>query len=101
MSILPGVSDLFSDAARGQLKDVAPLATRLRPRRLGDFVGQEHVVAPGSALALAIEAAQVQPWPQLDLAQTIAVLPFVWLAVRLFEPTEIATARVARAELEA
>jgi hypothetical protein len=53
------------------------------------------------ALALAIEAAQVQPWPQLDLAQTIAVLPFVWLAVRLFEPPEIATAHVARAELEA
>ena len=54
MSILPGVSDLFSDAAHGRLEDVAPLATRLRPRRLDDFVGQEHVVAPGSALALAI-----------------------------------------------
>ena len=54
VSILPGVSDLFSDAARGRLDDVAPLATRLRPRRLDDFVGQEHVVGAGSALALAI-----------------------------------------------
>jgi putative ATPase len=55
VSILPGMSDLFSDAARDRLGEVAPLATRLRPRRLEDFVGQEHIVAPGSALALAIE----------------------------------------------
>jgi putative ATPase len=55
VSILPGVSDLFSDAARGRLDDVAPLATRLRPRRLPDFVGQEQVVGSGSALALAID----------------------------------------------
>ena len=54
MSILPGVSDLFSDAARDRLDDVAPLATRLRPRKLGDFVGQQQVVGAGSALALAI-----------------------------------------------
>ncbi len=59
MSILPTVSDLFSDAARGRLDDLAPLATRLRPRRLDDFVGQEHVVGPGSALALAIAADRI------------------------------------------
>ena len=44
MSILPGVSDLFSDAAKGRLEDAAPLATRLRPRRLEDFVGQWAIV---------------------------------------------------------
>ena len=48
------MSDLFSDAARGRLDDVAPLATRLRPRKLADFVGQQQVVGTGSALALAI-----------------------------------------------
>jgi putative ATPase len=48
------VGDLFSEAARGRLDEVAPLATRLRPRRLSDFVGQEHVVGAESALALAI-----------------------------------------------
>jgi putative ATPase len=48
------VADLFSDAADAQLGEVAPLAARLRPTRLEDFVGQEHVVGPGSALALAI-----------------------------------------------
>jgi putative ATPase len=48
------VSDLFSDAAKGRLEDVAPLATRLRPRSLEEFVGQVAVVGRGSALALAI-----------------------------------------------
>ena len=48
------MSDLFADAARERLPAVAPLAQRLRPRRLEDFVGQRHVVGEGSALALAI-----------------------------------------------
>jgi putative ATPase len=46
--------DLFSDAARRRLPAVAPLALRLRPERLSDFVGQSHVVGEGSALARAI-----------------------------------------------
>jgi len=33
----------------------APLATRMRPRRLEEFVGQERLLAPGSALRRAIE----------------------------------------------
>ena len=48
------MSDLFSDAAEARLPDVAPLALRLRPNDLDGFVGQEHVVGRGSALALAI-----------------------------------------------
>jgi hypothetical protein len=52
------------------------------------------------ALAIAIEAVHVQPWPQLDLAQTIAVLPFVWLAVRLFDIPTVAAERAAGAQLE-
>jgi putative ATPase len=48
------MADLFSDAAEARLPDVAPLAARLRPSRVEDFVGQEHVVGPGSALARAI-----------------------------------------------
>jgi putative ATPase len=53
------MADLFSEAAGRRLDDVAPLATRLRPLRLGDFVGQQRVVAPGSALALAISEDRV------------------------------------------
>jgi putative ATPase len=48
------VSDLFSDAARQRVSTVAPLALRVRPTSLDDFVGQEHVLGEGSALRLAI-----------------------------------------------
>ncbi|HEU4942029.1 MAG TPA: replication-associated recombination protein A [Gaiellaceae bacterium] len=48
------MGDLFSDAARERLPEVAPLAMRLRPQRLDDFVGQEHVLGERSALRLAI-----------------------------------------------
>jgi putative ATPase len=48
------MSDLFSDAADQRLPDFAPLALRLRPQRLEDFVGQEHVLGERSALRLAI-----------------------------------------------
>ena len=48
------MTDLFSDAAEARIPAVAPLAVRLRPARLEDFVGQRHVVGDGSALALAI-----------------------------------------------
>jgi putative ATPase len=49
------MSDLFTDAARERMPDVAPLALRLRPRTLDQFLGQEHVLGEGSALRLAIE----------------------------------------------
>jgi putative ATPase len=53
------MGDLFSDAADQRLPDFAPLAMRLRPQRLEDFVGQEHVLGEGSALRLAIEEDRV------------------------------------------
>ncbi|HKO17968.1 MAG TPA: hypothetical protein VJU82_03695, partial [Acidobacteriaceae bacterium] len=33
----------------------APLAERMRPRTLDEFVGQEHLLAPGKPLRVAIE----------------------------------------------
>jgi putative ATPase len=48
------MGDLFSDAAHERLPDTAPLALRMRPQRLDDFVGQEQVLGQGSALRLAI-----------------------------------------------
>jgi putative ATPase len=53
------MSDLFADAARERLPQVAPLAMRLRPNSLDEFVGQAHVLGPHSALRLAIEADRV------------------------------------------
>jgi putative ATPase len=53
------VHDLFAgeenDAAENA-DAAAPLATRMRPRRLDEFVGQEHILAPGKLLRRAIEA---------------------------------------------
>jgi len=48
------VSDLFADAARERMSEVAPLALRLRPRSLDEFVGQQQVLGERSALRLAI-----------------------------------------------
>ncbi|HEX9990942.1 MAG TPA: replication-associated recombination protein A [Chloroflexia bacterium] len=36
-----------------------PLAARMRPRTLGEIVGQEHILAPGKTLRRAIEADRV------------------------------------------
>jgi putative ATPase len=53
------MGDLFSEAAGRRLGASAPLAQRLRPATLDEFVGQEHVVGPGRALRLAIEGDRV------------------------------------------
>jgi putative ATPase len=50
--------DLF-DHASAQDDSGKPLAERMRPRRLEDFVGQDHVLGPGAALRRAIEADQL------------------------------------------
>jgi putative ATPase len=48
------VSDLFSDAAGERAATYAPLAWRIRPRTLDEFVGQEAILGPTSALRRAI-----------------------------------------------
>src|SRR5436305_1140441 len=45
-----------TEPVREQLPDDAPLAVRMRPRSLDELVGQEHVLADGSALATAVES---------------------------------------------
>lgn len=50
------MTDLFPET---QTKTWQPLADRLRPRRLDDFVGQEHLLAPGKPLRLMIESGQL------------------------------------------
>jgi putative ATPase len=52
------VQDLFQeeDIDLAKANKAAPLATRMRPRSLDEFVGQEHILAPGKLLRRAIEA---------------------------------------------
>jgi putative ATPase len=47
--------DLFEAAAAERLRSRAPLADRLRPRRLDEIVGQPHLLAPGAPLRSLIE----------------------------------------------
>lgn len=48
--------DLFTAAVQDRLKGQAPLAARLRPRKLDEIVGQQHLVASGAPLRKLIEA---------------------------------------------
>jgi len=51
------VQDLFDEQTDVEAPDsAAPLATRMRPRSLEEFVGQEHILGPGKLLRRAIEA---------------------------------------------
>jgi len=48
--------DLFDHAMQEDLNHEAPLAARLRPRTLDEFVGQEHIIGEGKLLRRAITA---------------------------------------------
>ena len=51
--------DLFEQAGTKDLQSRSPLAERMRPQSLQEFVGQEHLTGPGRFLRRAIEADQV------------------------------------------
>lgn len=48
--------DLFADSRRKNLDRVAPLALRMRPRTLDEFVGQGHFLGPGKLLRRMLQA---------------------------------------------
>lgn len=48
--------DLFTHAMNDRLRSEAPLAARMRPRSLDEYVGQEEILGPGKLLRRAIEA---------------------------------------------
>src|SRR5436190_19232919 len=62
------VDDLFASGPPGREqtdpKSVsrmpAPLAARMRPRTLDEYIGQQHILAPGQLLRRAIEADRIQ-----------------------------------------
>jgi len=48
--------DLFAESRSRNLAQVAPLAVRMRPRSLEEFLGQEHFLGPGKLLRRMLEA---------------------------------------------
>src|SRR5271156_3629960 len=66
------MADLFSDespalpamagggeTAQAEAQKAAPLAARMRPRTLAEYVGQDHILGPGKLLRRAIEADRI------------------------------------------
>jgi replication-associated recombination protein RarA len=55
-AVISRVQDLFEDEQDVEATEsAAPLATRMRSRSLEEFVGQEHILAPGKLLRRATE----------------------------------------------
>jgi len=52
--------DLFSHAEQANREKSLPLAARMRPKKLSEFVGQSHFLAPGKLLNRLIAAKRVQ-----------------------------------------
>lgn len=48
--------DLFSHDMNERMKSEAPLAARMRPKTLDEFVGQDHIIGEGKLLRRAIQA---------------------------------------------
>jgi putative ATPase len=46
--------DLFSQGTQSDILDTAPLAERMRPQTLDDYIGQEHLTGAGTLLRRAI-----------------------------------------------
>ena len=53
------MTDLFDEKSKEEKRQHAPLADRLRPELLADFVGQEHIIGEGKILRQAIEVDEV------------------------------------------
>ena len=51
--------DLFDMAREQNLKKQAPLAERLKPKKIEDYVGQEHILGKGKLLWRAIKADKI------------------------------------------
>ena len=52
-------TDLFERKSKAKDRTSVPLALRMRPRTLAEFVGQKHILGPGKLLSRAIPADQI------------------------------------------
>jgi putative ATPase len=51
--------DLFHDLEQANRRKAQPLAARMRPRTLDEFVGQQHILGPGKLLRRMLQADRV------------------------------------------
>jgi putative ATPase len=98
--------DLFTAAVAERLRAQAPLAARMRPRRLEEVVGQRHLLAPGAALRRLIEADRISStilWGPPGTGKTTLAEVIAHATQRHFERLSAVTAgvREVRAVIEA
>ena len=53
------MADLWDERKRANLRTAEPLAARMRPRCLDEFVGQDHFLGPGKLLRRMLEADRI------------------------------------------
>ncbi len=89
---------MFAQAAKARAERHAPLAARMRPRNFEEFVGQEHVIAPGRVLRRAIESDQLPSmvfWGPPGSGKTTLARIIASLTQSHFEPVSAVASGVA------
>lgn len=56
----PTIGTQMSPSTVDEIRRVIPLSSRMRPTCLNEYIGQEHIIAPGLLLRRAIEADRIQ-----------------------------------------
>ena len=91
--------DLFEQRGRRLQEANAPLAARIRPRTLDEFIGQEHLVGPESALRRAIESDRIPSlilWGPPGSGKTTLAHVIAGLTSAHFEPISAVGSGVAQ-----